>query len=569
MESRLRARWERIDHILTGRRSAHKASFGDPWETTKHNTSDWPLHAPHLDQIDLERLSEITRTGPYATDVDLAIRMLHDPTIWEPAGTLWEKELPKSRISKSQAAELVAAGILTPFKGKAKAWGILSTKLEPQKQRLRPISDMLWSNATLPEARDVKFSTIEQQTQRLLQHTHTATTDFKGWYFQIPVGPLVQPYLCVNVGGDILAHTRGPMGHKWFVFIAHTFTRALAHTNQCQYDVIIDNVEFAGSEENVRTALHAFKQRCAYVGATLSEDSGVKTTSTFRGVEKDYEAKTLRLKETWAQKLNLRLKVIEDASPTTAQLWSLGGMMAWARTVTQDPVFDNYATWRVIAKTSTHHPKARHRLETDAQKGILEIRRWLDRNPPRKVKSSTMQTTTLVITDGALTRPVGRWAGLIATSSLRALGGLYPTPLTQKHNIADIEMAAILLTIVLGNIHNSEVQILCDNQPVVNIITKGRSSAPRLHQQVLRLRRESKSRNLSMSATYIPSGNNPADNLSRGREFTENDRQLVQGFMIKNGMASERKVSNIQLSNLHIISPWDSLQCLCEGSRKC
>jgi hypothetical protein len=225
-------------------------------------------------------------------------------------------------------------------------------------------------------------------------------------------------------------------------------------------------------------------------------------------------------------------------------------------------MFDDFATWKTIARSSGKHPMERHQLQDKTKEAMKALRNWLTEEHHRQLAQKQTKRV-LVITDASLCHPIGRWAAITVTSTVRAFGGIFPEILTKKSNIADLELAAVRLAIAKTNATGSEVIVLCDNQPVVNIIEKGRSSAPRLHQQMLSLRRVAKAQGLSLKPYYINTKANPADAFSRGKYMNGADGEHLRDLVQKNGMVLERKVSYTQINkNFVVVQPWESINLL-------
>jgi hypothetical protein len=165
-----------------------------------------------MNAVNVDAILRIAKTTPYQEECALAARVLMDPTLWEQVATT--APIPPSHLSALDAKTLEERYITSEFDGEVKAWGMVGPRDEESKQRRRTISDMLWSNAFLPDIMRVTFSTMQQLRHLVLRNTTFMTFDFTGWYFQLPVGIGVQPYLCFKVGKKIYTHLRGPMGHK-------------------------------------------------------------------------------------------------------------------------------------------------------------------------------------------------------------------------------------------------------------------------------------------------------------------------------------------------------------------
>jgi hypothetical protein len=162
--------------------------------------------------------------------------------------------------------------------------------------------------------------------------------------------------------------------------VAHTFTKVLSYDPTVECDVIIDNVLYASHDPTkVITAANRFRERCELVGATLGACDGPSHSTTYRGLVLDAAAKTVAAKPTWLAKLGSRLDTILTNPPTAAQLWSIGGMMAWLRGIYSAGPFDDYWAWRAIARAARNKPSTAVTLTEEMQRAFRELREWSDR----------------------------------------------------------------------------------------------------------------------------------------------------------------------------------------------
>jgi hypothetical protein len=424
---------------------------------------------------------------------------------------------------------------------------------------------MLWSNATLNEAKKVSFKPYEWLRESCATASAACTADFVGWYFQLPVGERVQPYLAVRTSQGCFAHARGPMGHKWMVFVAQTLTKVLAWDPFVQHDVMIDNVMYLGDVAMVERAREGFIRRCESIGQPpwCRKVSEVVTEVEHRGLVWNVTTKSAKLKESWRNKaIDRTRRLIEQ--PTAGRLWSLGGMMAWARRFCPD--VEGYGLWKAIAAASRGRPERQVELSVEVRRDIAEWMRWVSTDPEIHLHPQEAEwDKVLIVTDASLTRPLGRWGAIIVTDHVTTYTGLFPIAWCKVVSIADLETAAAVLACRLyfgaRPLSNKNITLLTDNQTTQKVIAKKRSRSWRLHQLQKILRELVNTHNSFISCVWIPTANNPADGLSRGKNYTDEDHTKVKRFCAEIGMELEER--NLTKENIK-----DYKELPLEGTRK-
>ena len=543
---------QQIRHLrlraIFGEKAKGKIYRHDPWpaEATGYKakeTAAWRVHAPMLKALDVEAVIAYAKDKVPPDLYEralLAQRILSDETLWKPSFTTME--VPKSRVHRRVAQAMVSNGILVEMEtGNAfinnslqidnkecpqpKAWGLLSTKPEPHKDppRLRVISDMLWSNWALDDMVKTSFSS-QAQLDAKLRARYGATFDFTGWYYALPVREAVGEYLAVRVGNKIYRHARAPMGHKWMVFAAHTLTQVIAWTPHLQHDVIIDNVMYSAEDERLlRRECDAFVSRAALFNATIGEATGPSRSITYRGMVA-HMGETVTVKRTWAEKCTRRIDYVLTRKATAAQIYSIGGMLAWLRGIVPIEGLEDYHLWKDIARAANSSPDRRMTLHAAPLQALKTIQTILEAKelPTRKL-SEPPRPRAIMITDASLARPLGRWGAIVVTTRIRAMAGLFPIPLFRVASIADLEMAAVLLALSLVPLNNRNIVLLIDNQSACRVLEKRRSCAWRLHMFGKAIHARVSSLGSSLQARWLPSAKNPADGISRGKAITQAD----------------------------------------------
>jgi hypothetical protein len=479
----------------------------------------------------------------------LAREILVNPELWVNAKT--HTVPPVSRIKRAHLDKLIEADILIPLQGEQVcAWGLLTAVPEEGKGRYRMISDMLWSNATLADQRKVEFRDYRVLADALGKTSYAATADFQAWYYQLPVGVSVRPYLAVNVGGVTYSHARGPMGHKWMVFVAHTLTKVLAWDPDVFHDVIIDNVLYAGTEREVTKAMERFDARCSLVGQPTSQRmmSPASDVVEHRGLLWKLHSNVAVLKRTWVTRAHKRVDAFLS-NPTAGKAWSLGGMVAWSRKMGLGA--DDFELWRDLARHSGGYGGRKLSLSQATMQAWKRWINWLDTEPQLELASTMTRCRTLLITDASLARPLGRWGAIVVSDHVQTYTGLFPIALCHVATIADLEAAAIVmaLSMVRKSMDRWDVVCLTDNQAVAWAYRKGRSRAWRLHHLLRKIKEMVMATGSTCQLTWIATENNPADGLSRAFDITDKDANLTADLLRKNGMEMEEGTVTKEILN--------------------
>ena len=142
----------------------------------------WPPHAPENPEVDLDYVLELSKETPFRRECELAVSILNDDVHWKPAKT--DIPVPKSRFKKAHMAVMCARRIMTEFLGDPLAWGLMTTVPEPTKvpPRQRVISDMIWTNASLPDTQEVRLTTQLELDEIIASCLWGCTFDYSSWF---------------------------------------------------------------------------------------------------------------------------------------------------------------------------------------------------------------------------------------------------------------------------------------------------------------------------------------------------------------------------------------------------
>jgi len=374
----------------------------------------------------------------------LALRMTQDVNLHNPHHMGTNAAL-SSRLTKPDIQTLMESGLMFPINANdVSNWAIASTVDEPSKNRRRPVFDTLPANVLLADSPKVPIPPMRQWMQQLIKCAHAAEMDFKGWYYQIPIDPIISTYFSIKTGSERnplwYALNHAPMGHKWSVFIGHTITKVLAYDPLIETDIIIDNVLAAHTEQyELEHYTRKFSKKCDFVGATLGEEPKITQTVTHRGVELDLINKTIRLKPKFIEKLRLRWGMIET-DMTIGQWFSLIGMVSWAHSVLRLSVTVRMlALWKISARLAMEPPHVNAKLTAKQKENLAAVIQEVLMNTPQTYNVAPTHRS-LVITDAHKQGVKAAWGAAIIGKGDAALvlQGRFPISDAKKSCINEL-----------------------------------------------------------------------------------------------------------------------------------
>jgi hypothetical protein len=284
---------------------------------------DWPLHVPKVSICDIDLMAHDALGTVFATDIQYALRFLHDAD-FHTAATCDPTKAPISRLRTRHIHEMVENGIaeFTPA-DQIKGWVVASLIPETRKKRFRLIEDAIVSNCARPLSAAITFRNITEllgDVATMYQTYHGTCTwtavsyDMRSWYHQLQLSPAVSNFYGIRLPHDKwIAMRRGPMGEKEMVRIGHSITRFLAATASqgkiCGFDVIIDNILFFGPDADAAAAV--FENLCERYNITIGSKDHVTAEQNLyidhRGMEFNFHTGTVRLRRSFVEKVRHRI----------------------------------------------------------------------------------------------------------------------------------------------------------------------------------------------------------------------------------------------------------------------
>lgn len=538
-------RWGQFEHVPSYRTNR------DPWKTENVASKLWPIHAPELFEIKLDVVAQMADDGGKVPEYELARAILQDSSQHMTCKNATDIA-PRSSITRKHAEELVRKKICRKIEEEEVLnWGLVRLSPEETKTRNRIISDMLFENAYLDETRKVAFSPMEYMMHRVGASSWAVSFDFSGWYYQLPLSPAVQRHMAYKVGNEWYCFVRSVMGHKHNVFMAHTITTIIAQfppewKGAIHSDIIIDNVIMYGqSKDTVAAAARWFVARCALCGAQLGPYNLEPTQSpTHRGVRFDLANHTFHIKPDWITKLDKRVKFcLSDNRATVDHFTSIAGMFAYGRVVLRYSA-DDYIFWRFVAKLAQKQGNSRVVMPPSVSRCLQAMSSDVQRNTPRKAGVPLKPLKFLIATDASQTRPFAGWGAVLLGSDGRIdiISGIFSIQMAMACHINELEMRAALMAMDHWKVkvQFNKVEFLMDNTVAVAILNLGRSATWNLNSVSRHFRDLSNLHTIEFHCTWIPTTENPADALSRGKAFSDQDEHGIRSLGASFGMDAWR-----------------------------
>jgi hypothetical protein len=512
---KLEKRCERLNGLLSGNKTT---KWKEPWpEEAEAVKKDWPVHAPAVPEINLQRVAELARGTEHEERIEASIRWLQEPP---DIPTFPADTCPKSRLKKKQIEDLLKNGVITEIqKEDVFGWSKVAPIPEPKKERFRIITDTLICNIFEKECEKVNFGGPKEVQKCFSGKKHAVCFDFRAYFYQFPYA--AGNYCAFqSIGKKFYAFKKAPMGHKNAVGCAHRVSCLLSDVGVSK-DVIIDNVCLcADSKQVLAEARETFLERCAYVNATLSEKGDITSVFVHQGREFNLEEQKFRLKEEWTKVFVQRCSyLLSTKTVSQEQLESVLGMWAYACAACPN----SRPICSIVKQLARSTRVKKQSLWKMSETELIEMRDMVQENKwhPLSVAeeerdvalfvdaSSYGWGAVLVLKDGRIKTAKGEW-------------------LWEAH-IAVLEMLAISQAVCAFDLNNVLCHIFTDSENVRCVLEKGRSRSFPLHQAYKKVLKEKRARSLGFLVSRVVSKQNPADPLSRGKKFrNEHKKQAIQ-----------------------------------------
>lgn len=446
---------------------------------------------------------------------------------------------------------------------KPKGIGLISERFESNKGRYRLLLETISDNVNGEDAPKAYVRPIGEMIQNFSTKKYFGKTDWKCFYFTYDIPIEVAEYWAIHKKNEgWYVFTRGPMGHKAMVWIAHSTTQFMVWLckqkfPKVEYDEIIDDVAYGGeTEQEVNLAIDYMMELASKYKIETSKVQKATKQLTHRGIvltAMEDGTATLELKDEFVKKATNRVEyIISKGEVTVTQMESIAGMMAWTTAATNlikdVEKFTPFHIYRKLASLTAMSASAKTKINNTLKK---ELQQWLKAASKKGVVTNEkIPPNTLIVTDACKTMFFAGWGGVIVTpgGNVEIMKGKFSE--WQQYHITLLEAMAIEKTIEESKALKQQhyTLIACDNQAVVQALKKGRSRSYQLHCGVKRIL---KSVNIA-AVMWIPSDRNPTDGISRDKEWDEED-QIKLATLWKG--VSARTLCHVQLGAGGVLHP--------------
>lgn len=487
---------------------------------------DAPLYAPPVGTGKLEVLHDmlVEKYGVEdrsSRELAAVILWLEDPTLHEAA----DVEVGDSNAMPGDTEDLIRSGLLREPTSQDSPVTVrlqLRTEQKGLKFRRRTVLHTHAANdgANTFAKSMMRVNSIQTLKRMARRNRYGATRDYTSFFHQMLLALIVGERYIVRINGKKYALTRAAMGHKASAAAAHAITKAVARlacAGEAEYDVIIDDVAFfANDDGTLERVLARFDDICDQVGLTIGSKTQPSTKVSHRGIDFDLAAHTVKVRATTMTRTIERINVYQR-NPTRARARSLLGAAV--------------ATAQVVPVPVCYF--------------MQQVARYLNGGPPANFAPLA---DLIVHSTENIPTPYDDipYAGaVVADATPTSYGGVYVDQHGNVHHTAgtfapgqfasvnEAEAWATILTLDLVPDRDqwSRIDVYTDNQVWCGAMGRQWAKAERI--DVLRqyLTRQLTRKRLVAGNTWVCSANNPTDNISRQRHWTDEDTSKLRKLL--------------------------------------
>ena len=495
---------------------------------------DAPLYAPAvgtgtIEVLHAKLLDKFGADDRSTREIAAIMQWLNDPTLHEAA----DVDVGDSTAMPGDTETLVANGLLreplsedSPVTVRAQ----MRTEQKGLKFRRRTVFHTHAANdgADTFTKSMMRVNPIQTLKRMARRNKYGATRDFTSFFHQMLLALKVGERYIVRINGKKYALTRAAMGHKASAAAAHSITRAVARlacNGEAEYDVIIDDVAFFGNgDETLERVVARFDAICEEAGLTIGAKTQPSTQVSHRGIDFDLANHTVRVRATTMTRTIERVNVYQK-NPTKARARSLLGAAV--------------ATAQVVPVPVCYFMK--------------QVARYMNGGPP-----ADFAPLADLIINSADNIPTAYddvpYAGaVVADATPTSYGGVYVDQHGNVYHTAgtfapgqfasvnEAEAWATILTLQLvpDRKHWSRIDVYTDNQVWCGAMGRQWAKAERIDLLRQHLTRQLTQKRLVAGNTWVRSEDNPTDNISRQRDWSDEDtgklRQLLGMYAVSVG----------------------------------
>lgn len=498
------------------------------WKRSEHYSqlSPHPIHAPKVGTMSEQLFIDIANSCMDDHKKD-SLSYLKDPSKYpdippELLSSMFTR--PASTLTASEFALMVENQILesTVF-DTGDHFGYLFTVEEAHKQRRRVVHDTISVNTLCDKPPRLAFTDLNVLKRRVFSGSSAVTFDVKCMYYQIPLHPAVRGFFKIGLGDRIFQCCRLPMGFTWAAVIAQTIMEYICSvvTSSCNVtsEVYIDNVMFIGCPDACSRAREKFLSLCDYYNITLGEIGEVGPRCIFRGMNFDFEHKTVSISDKFLSKFIQRLN---SATSQWADWRALISSLIYSFGMVQGKMSEIFHLLKFVARHAGTKPRDNVTLWAEAKREWDYAVQHVLKNTPLHVISP--QQSIAVVTDAATETGLGAY--VIVTSRGRLIVKSFP--ITDYESINDMEGEALLYCCrdQPSILNYRIIEYYGDNTSLLHCLRSDHAKSFRLNLVVGKIHGRLHALKSRLNLHWIPSLFNPADAPSRGKKISD-DKHLT------------------------------------------
>ena len=423
---------------------------------------------------------------------------------------------------------------------------------ELSKNRVRPIRHTADANDVFPRkdpAHPVTMATKPAIVSLVHGGTHMAAHDLAGWFDQLAYSDAVGSRFCFKSEGKFYALTCLAMGQRQSVGVASAVTRRLLDFKHrsARCEIVIDNIIFVGSKEDVIADSTEFRRRCSDAGAILNDlDVPVEQLAVQRGdwcgVSLDFVNKSVALQQKAISKTLLSWSLRDQW--TWRQFHACVGSLFWSIGILDVPVHTKFCLLRLISRVSADlalHEELWDARATVWPSALADMQSWVDiveRNQPRVVP--TNDSPEWILHTDASRRGWGYVAICVATNVFRYHGQSWSTYMQETHGdrlghstFAEPHAVRAALCHLFAPHSNIKRIRVCTDNLATFFSFKRQFSTHCLHLNALIDKIKAHCPGVEIDMAYVPGELNWADAPSRGRDLTPAEQEEAAKALLR------------------------------------
>ena len=378
-----------------------------------NNNATWPLHLKRVSHIQYMLLLELPSHDPAVrANAAVQFRYLYDVTMYSAVPRRAARDCPKANLTDDQVRECVEFGVFRKVPRREVQGGArIFLHDEPAKLRRRVIKHTADANEAMTDVAPMKFPSKVEIALAVHAGTHCAAVDLAAMYDQFELDPAVGSLFGFrNHSNEYFVLNTLAMGQRQAVQVAMAATcQLLNYKTRCKVLIVIDNVLFVGSYDDVLADLRELRVRSDVVHAQFNEDLTkpeelIVTETDWCGLHICCETKTVkltaktvnRINESWARR----------AHWTWRGFAAHVGLLFWSYGIIDAPVSEYFNLLSFISRSSralTADPAIWDVLATIPSSAMEPMDQWTRLalcNVPRLVRSPR-PAQWLVVTDAS------------------------------------------------------------------------------------------------------------------------------------------------------------------------